>query len=258
MNTVLKSLIKTTTLSLALLSLASTAVASHHNGVKEKIKQAMTAETRPAGDKARDANRLPVETLGFFGLEGDMTVVEMIPGGGWYTRLLGPVLADKGMLYVAYGTDNVAGNLLSSKGFDKVKVIAPTSKSYRPEGAPRYVLENANLGVNNVDMVLTFRNYHNFGLEGRKAMNDAAFAALKKGGIYGVVDHTRRHMEANDSDNRRRIDPVLAIKEIEAAGFEFVDYSTLHYREGDKGDLEVGNQAVRGKTDRWTLKFKKK
>lgn len=258
MNTVLKRMIKNTTLSLAILSLAGTAMANHHGGVAEKVNQAMAAEARSAGDKARDANRLPAETLSFFGLKGDMSVVEMIPGGGWYTRLLGAVLADKGMLYVAYGTDNVAGNLLTSKGFDKVKVIAKDSKSYRPEGAPRYVLENADLSIKNIDMVLTFRNYHNFGPEGRKAMNDAAFTALKTGGIYGVVDHTRRHMEANDSENRRRIDPVLAIKEIEAAGFEFVDYSTLHYRESDKGDLEVGNQAVRGKTDRWTLKFRKK
>ena len=226
--------------------------------LEKAIHKAMAADSRPDGDKARDAKRLPLETLSFFGLKSDMTVVELIPGGGWYTRILAPVLAKKGQLYLAYGTGRVEENVLSTKGFEKVKILAKDAKVYRPEGAPRYVLENADLDVSNVDMVLTFRNYHNFGPEGRKAMNDAAYKALKKGGIYGVVDHTRRHMEANSDANRRRIDPVLAIKEIEAAGFEFVDFSDIHYREGDTTELEVGEDAVRGKTDRWTLKFKKK
>ncbi|NRA61667.1 MAG: methyltransferase, partial [Psychrobium sp.] len=81
--------------------------------------------------------------------------------------------------------------------------------------------------------------------------------ALKSGGIYGVVDHTRRHMQAADGENGRRFDPVLAIKEIQQAGFELVDYSTLHYRDADELVLEVGKDSVTGKTDRFTLLFKK-
>jgi predicted methyltransferase len=108
-----------------------------------------------------------------------------------------------------------------------------------------------------MDMVLTFRNYHNFDAEGRTAMNKASFDALKSGGVYAVVDHTRRHMEDDTPENRRRIDPVLAIKEIEAAGFEFVDYSDLHYRADDELRFEVGRKSVTGNTDRWTLKFVK-
>ncbi len=235
------------------------AVAGHHEDkTAASLKAAMTAADRPEGDKARDANRKPVETLSFLGFKNDMTVVELIPGGGWYTRLLAPALANKGKLYVAYGTGRIEENLLTNKGFEKVKVLAKEAKLYRPEGARNYVLENADLGIKNVDMVLTFRNYHNFGAEGRKAMNEAAHKALKKGGIYGVVDHTRRHMEPDSDENRRRIDPVLAIKEIEAAGFEFVDFSDLHYRPVDKTNLEVGNPEVSGQTDRWTLKFIKK
>jgi predicted methyltransferase len=111
--------------------------------------------------------------------------------------------------------------------------------------------------VTDVDMVLTFRNYHNFDAEGRAAMNKAAFDALKSGGVYAVVDHTRRHMEADSSENRRRIDPVLAIHEIEAAGFEFADYSDLHFRLDDELRYEVGRKSVTGNTDRWTLKFVK-
>lgn len=223
----------------------------------KSLKKAMAAAERPEKDVVRDANRLPVETLSFFEFNRKMTVVELLPGGGWYTRLLAPVLHDEGKLYVAYGTDYIEKDLLKEKGFDKVAVTAKGSKTYRPENAPHYLLENAELPMTNADMVLTFRNYHNFGPQGRKAMNDAAFKALKSGGIYGVVDHTRRHMEPDSSLNRRRIDPVLAIKEIEAAGFEFVDYSPLHYRPADDTTLEVGHVGVTGKTDRWTLKFRK-
>lgn len=238
---------------------ASQTFAGHHEDKTTMlINEALAAESRPQADKARDANRKPVETLTFFGLKSDMTVVELIPGGGWYTRVLAPTLREKGKLYIAYGTGRVEETILKEKGFDKVAVIAKEAKVYRPDGARNYVLENADLGVTGVDMVLTFRNYHNFDAAGRKAMNDAAYNALKKGGIYGVVDHTRRHMEADTPENRRRLDPVLAIKEIEAAGFEFVDFSDLHYSTADKLELEVGHEDVTGQTDRWTLKFRKK
>lgn len=239
-----------------LIAILFSAVASlSYADTAAKIKSAIADEARPEGDRGRDANRLPLETLSFFGLEDNMKVVELIPGGGWYTRILAPVLKDKGKLYVAYGTGRVEENVLSQAGFDKVKVVAKEAKVYRPEGARLYVLENADIEVDKMDMVLTFRNYHNFDEAGRRAMNEAAFKALKKGGIYGVVDHTRRHMEADTAENRRRIDPVLAIKEIQEAGFKFVDFTDLHYRAGDDTTLEVGHADVTGKTDRWTLKF---
>jgi predicted methyltransferase len=104
-------------------------------------------------------------------------------------------------------------------------------------------------------MVLTFRNNQNFCAEGRAAINKDVFESLKSGGIYAVVDHTRRHMEDDSMENRRRVDPVLAIHEIEAAGFEFVDYSDLHLRLDDELRYEVGRKSVTGNTDRWTLKF---
>jgi predicted methyltransferase len=88
-------------------------------------------------------------------------------------------------------------------------------------------------------------------------MNKAAFEALKPGGIYAVVDHTARHMEPMNNSNRRRMDPVKAIHEIQEAGFVFVDYSDLHYKEDDELEYEVGARSVSGNTDRWTLKFMK-
>ena len=88
-------------------------------------------------------------------------------------------------------------------------------------------------------------------------MNDAVFESLKSGGLYGVVDHTRRHMQKDHDEVWRRMDPVQIIKEIESSGFEFVDYAPLHYRADDELLYEVGRKSVTGNTDRFTLLFKK-
>jgi predicted methyltransferase len=233
-------------------------VADEFDIVKEKVESALASNSRPDKDVVRDKNRKPIETLKFFGLRDNMKVVELIPGAGWYTRVLAPVMRDKGDFYIAYGTGRVEKNILGSKPFDKVEVLAKDSKVYRPEGARNYKIENPNMDISDVDMVLTFRNYHNFDDAGRMAMNDAVYKILKPGGIYAVVDHSRRHMQDEETAaNRRRFDPVKAIKEIQSAGFELVDYSSLHYRPDDELRYEVGRKTVTGNTDRWTLKFKK-
>jgi len=238
--------------------LSSALVSAADVKLEEKLEKAMAAETRPAAELSRDRNRQPLETLQFLGLKDSMKVVELIPGGGWYTRLLAPVLAEKGELIVALGTSRVKNNIQGSKGFENnIKIVAEDSKMYRPKDARLYTLEMDSLGVTNADMVLTFRNYHNFDEVGRAAMNKGALDALKSGGIYGVVDHTRRHMESDSRENRRRFDPVKAIKEIQAAGFEFVDFSDMHARADDELRYEVGRKTVTGNTDRWTLKFRK-
>jgi len=243
---------------LLFLAVSSSAVlADGFGAVEAKLKSAMQAPVRTAEEVERDANRKPVETLEFFGLRDDMKVIELLPGGGWYTKLLAPVLAEKGELYVALGTGTVSASLLGQDGFDKVGVLAADAKIYRPEGSRTYALEMSGLGVTDADIVFTFRNYHNFGDEGRAALNRAVYEALKPGGIYAVVDHDRRHMEPDNPENRRRIDPVLAIKEIQAAGFDLVDFSDLHYRPDDELRYEVGRKTVTGNTDRFTLKFRK-
>jgi len=243
---------------LLVLAVAATAGADDFSATAEKIRAAMAADIRGEADTVRDANRLPVETLEFFGLRDDMKIVELIPGGGWYTKILAPVMAEKGEFYVALGTGGIKASLSGKPGFEKMNIVAEDAKISRPEGADRYVLEISSLGVTDADMVLTFRNYHNFDYAGRMAMNKAVYDALKPGGIYAVVDHTRRHMETDNYENQRRVDPVMAIKEIQSAGFELVDYSDLHYRPDDELRFEVGRHTVTGNTDRFTLKFVKK
>ena len=223
----------------------------------DNIKVAMKAEVRSDKDKERDRNRRPVETLKFLGIQEDMKVLELIPGGGWYTALLAPALKDKGKLYLGMANDRIKEGLLKQKGFSKVETVSNDSKWERNKEEKRYNLLNIEFDVKNIDAVLTFRNYHNLSLATRTTLNVEALKALKPGGIYGIVDHTRRHMQSENDENGRRIDPVLVIKEVEAAGFEFVDYSTLHYKADDELRYEVGRKSVTGNSDRFTLLFKK-
>ena len=219
----------------------------------EDVAEAMAGEIRTEAERARDANRKPAETLAFFRLQSDMRVLELLPGGGWYTKILAPVLYDEGELFISIGTDRLQENLLVKPGFDGVQVIEAEGE-FKRVGR---LFEGLTFNAEGMDMVLTFRNLHNFTPDGRAAINASAFTALKSGGYYGVVDHTRRHMQKENDENWRRMDPVLAIKEIEAAGFEFVDYSDLHYRYDDELRYEVGRRTVTGNTDRFTLLFRK-
>jgi predicted methyltransferase len=230
--------------------------ADNFDTTAEKIKSALNAEIRTESETDRDKNRKALQTLEFFGLREDMKIIELIPGSGWYTKILAPVVSDNGEYYAAIGTGRI-NSMTEQPGFEKIKIVAEDAKLYRKDGERFYSLEADSLGVKDLDMVLTFRNYHNFGEQGRRNMNKLAFEALKPGGVYAVVDHTARHMEAQTPANRRRIDPVLAIKEIQEAGFEFVDYTDLHYRADDELRYEVGVKSVSGNTDRWTIKFRK-
>jgi predicted methyltransferase len=221
------------------------------------IETALASDIRTAEERARDEKeRKPVQTLEFFGLRPDMAVLELVPGAGWYTKVLAPVLADRGKLYIAIGTTRVAAKLKEWK-LDKVEVV-DVKADLKPSAQPG-VFEAASIEmpVRNADLVLTFRNQHNFTPATRAMINRAAFEALKPGGIYGVVDHTRRHMEPASPENWRRMDPVLAIKEITAAGFEFVDFSDLHYRPDDELRYDTQRPSIAGYSDRFTLKFRK-
>ena len=221
------------------------------------VKSAMQSELRTEDDTDRDANRKPVETLDFFGITPDMKVLELIPGGGWYTKVLGPALREQGELHVSLFT-NRAEELIKEPSMDKVKVVGTSEIEIEDGNLPRLrTINEFTFNESGFDAVLTFRNMHNFDDVGRMNINKASFQALNSGGIYGVVDHTRRHNEVHNDENRRRADPVTIIKEVQAAGFEFVDYSDLHYRASDELIKEVGEDGVSGNSDRFTFLFRK-
>jgi len=224
--------------------------------IGKQIQQAVDSDIRTAAEKERDANRKPRKTLEFLGLQADMHVVELVPGGGWYTKIAAPVVAEKGKYYVTMGTRRMGSMLKKHDELSKVEIL-PSPKFKPLEIMGLFDLDEFSLGIEDVDLILTFRNLHNFVPAARAHINNAAFDALKPGGLYAVVDHTRRHNEPDTAENWRRMDPVLAIAEIQAAGFMLVDSSNLHYKPDDELRYEVGRKTVRGNTDRFALLFKK-
>jgi predicted methyltransferase len=224
----------------------------------EKIEAAMKGEIRTAEEKARDAERKPRQTLEFMGLKDDMKVVELLPAGGWFTKILGPVLAEKGELWVAIGTTRLDPVLKSTPGLQDVKV-APVKATMTPAPGRMgfFDLGDVDLGVTDADLVVTFRNYHNLTPTARANLNAAVFKSLKSGGLYSILDHTRRHNEPDNTENGRRVDPVLVIKEVQAAGFVFDDFSPVHFTPDDELRYEVGRKSVTGNTDRFILRFRK-
>ena len=186
-----------------------------------------------------------------------------MPGGGWYTKILAPVLEENGELYVSVWTDRLQNGLLSQEAFDHVKVIGGINPNRNGADCGTLAqcrlntIRDVDFGVKDLDLVVTFRNMHNFDANGRKAVNEATFNALKSGGYYGVIDHTRRHMQPMTAEVWRRADPIQITKELLDIGFELVDYSDLHYRSDDELRYEVGRRSVTGNTDRFTFLFRK-
>ncbi|PTB86198.1 methyltransferase [Pseudidiomarina aestuarii] len=237
------------------------------------------SDLRSDSNKARDAFRHPVETLEFFGLEPDMTVVEIWPGGGWYTEILAPYLKDQGMLYAAHFPADSSSDYFNRSRTAFAERIASDdafSAITMTEFNATAATEVAPAG--SADMVLTFRNLHNWymaaGEEGLQTAFSTFYTALKPGGVLGVVDHRlpedRPDEEMSSSGYMKE---SVAIAMAEAAGFELVGSSPINANEMDTADhprgvwtlppsLRLGDEdrekyLAIGESDRFTLKFMK-
>lgn len=249
------------TLAITTLAFVSTAVLAQPGGppspLAQAIQQAMQSEIRTPEERARDRERQPVQVLEFFRLRPDMRVIELLPFAGWFTKIIAPIVKEDGKLYITHPSPTFYSDAFtpvkSLPGLEDVEEI-PWGAEFTG-GTPFFA--SGTWDVEPVDLVVTFRNYHNFTPAARMAVNDSAFDALKPGGLYGIVDHTRRHMEPDNPENGRRVDPVLLIKEVQAAGFELLDYSTALRRPDDELRYEVGRASVTGNSDRFALLFVK-
>lgn len=222
---------------------------------QQRVMEAMQGAIRTPEERARDVNRLPPEILQFFRMREDMRVLEVLPAGGWFTKILAPLVKEKGKLYVTHPEGFYADAYRKIAGLPGLEQVKEISWGATGGGTGGPFGPSGKWDVEPVDIAVTFRNYHNFSPADRATVNRSTFDALKPGGYYGIVDHTRRHNEPENSTNRRRVDPVLVIKEVQAAGFELVDFSNLYYRPNDALQLEVANPAVNDRTDRIALLF---
>jgi predicted methyltransferase len=225
--------------------------------VQDKIAAAMKMDYRTEAELARDADRKAPEALAFIGLKDNMKVVEFFPAGqAWYTKILAPVLADKGELWVidSERTFGSWGKLLDNPAFKSTKKITTEANYNREER--RYEIGEIKIPFSDADLFMNIREYHNMNAADKTRMNKIAFNALKSGGQYVVIDHTRRHMQAEDDGPLfRREDPVEVILEVQAAGFVLEKASDIFASPVD--DLKQEVSAVNNQTDRFFFVFKK-
>jgi predicted methyltransferase len=171
--------------------------------LKESLEAAMASDIRTEAEVARDRNRKPVETLTFFGLKEDMRVLELLPGGGWYTKLLAPVLEEEGQLYVSIGTGTVE-KMLEDGVISGVEVIEPAGEFKRSETTRRFYIDGLDIDVKNLDMVLTFRNLHNMTEQGvrRGGPHPASHAGRLQ---RGLAPHGSGAGDQRDRSSRIRV-----------------------------------------------------
>ena len=237
--------------------LCSSSFAADYEPTKDKLEAALAMDHRSAKNRERDENRNPVAAMEFCRLRDDMTVIEFGPGAGWYTEILGPVLRERGRLLIAY-KDSWMQSLDTLLAQDFMSAVSknPIDISWNSE-QQKFNIGNIVYDVDNADLALSIREYHNLSEEGAMRVNKETYRALKPGGYYCIIDHTRRHMEPIYYENRRRADPVAVILQVQAAGFELIDYSDIFFRPDDELRYEVDRKSLERNSDRFALLFRK-
>jgi len=227
---------------------------------------------RSAADRARDRYRHPKQTLEFFGVRPDQTVVEITPGAGWYAQILAPLLRDNGQYVAAVAApapgqeDNASlQHLFASHPeiYGKARVVTfdPKAPVFGPPGS--------------ADTVLTFRNVHNWVMAGTApAMFKAFFNVLRPGGVLGVVDHRAAADATLDAVKASGYLPTAAVVKLATdAGFELEESSEINANPADTrdypkgvwtlpptlslGDTDRAKYLGIGESDRMTLRFVK-
>jgi predicted methyltransferase len=228
-------------------------------GIPKYISDAVSDHARPEKDTARDANRKPAETVMFAGVNPGQVVAELVPGGGYYTRILAKVVGPKGHVYSITGQEILA---TIPKAADAAEAIAADPAYGNVSAITEPV---ATLKVpERVDVVWTTQNYHDlhiekfFGKVDMVALNKSVFKALKPGGIYFVLDHAAEAGSGvRDVEKMHRIDEAVVKKEVLAAGFVLEAESKILRDPSDTHTVSIFDASIRGKTDQFMLRFRK-
>ncbi len=249
------------------------------SSVLARVEQAMLGEHRSVANQARNRYRHPVGTLEFFGLQSDMTVLEIWPGGGWYTEILAPTLRDDGQLIVAVWDESVPdqpgyryrlNKALSEKFAANPELYDGVTQ--QPFSPP----QSGSLGEpNSLDMIVTFRNAHGWVQDGVDEQVFAEFArVLKPGGTLGIVQHRALDSSvAAETAPRGYVSEATIIAMADRAGLTLGGRSEINANPSDTKDYEQGvwtlppnlrlGEADRdrylaiGESDRMTLRFVK-
>ena len=234
-------------LAAALLATSGVALANHHEGPAAAIAAAVADDRRPAADVERDALRKPAEIVHFAGVEPGMTIAEIAPGGGYYTRVLAASVGPEGKVYAlmpAFFANRPGGldaiNALAAEHGNIEVVVADFAALDLPEP---------------VDLVWTTENYHDLANGNIAEVNGSAFDALKPGGIYFVEDHSAPGTGLTVTSTLHRIDPAAVTEQVTAAGFVLEETSDLLHNPADTH--EANPREVHPTSDKFALRFRK-
>jgi predicted methyltransferase len=201
---------------------------------------------RPKEERALDATRKPDEVLRFYGVKAGDKVADIWAARGYYTAILSQVVGPQGVVYSANPSARYpeAAERWKKPGFSNIKTIDGTLDQVAlPQDA-------------SLDFVVIHLNYHDLAPEARIAMNKRILGALKRGGIYGVVDHSAKDGTGNKAAKTlHRIDKLLVIKEVTGAGFTLGKEGNMLRRPEDTRDFNVFKE--RNRDDRFVLAFQK-
>ncbi len=213
---------------------------------------------RPAEDRARDAARKPAEVLAFAGVKPGDTVVDLIPGGGYFTRVFSKAVGPTGHVYA------LVPSYLAKAYPQSVTAIQAVAADPAYRNVTVWVEGVGKLaGQGPVDLVWTSQNYHD--LHGpslppdtASAIDRAVLMALRPGGVYVIEDHVAEAGSGvRDAGTLHRIDPNFVRDEVEKAGFTFEAESPVLHNPLDTHSARVFDPAIRGHTDQFVFKFRK-
>ena len=206
---------------------------------------AVTNSERPDAERAMDAARKPSEVLAFYGVKTGDKVADIWSARGYYTAILSQVVGPQGVVYSANPNSRPEFSERWKKPmYANVRVIdGPFDKIALPQDG-------------SLDFVIIHLNYHDLTPEVRIPMNKRILAALKRGGIYAVVDHSAKDGTGNEAAKTlHRIDKQLVIKEVTGSGFTLAKEGTMLRKPEDTRDFNVNKE--RDKDDRFVLAFQK-
>ena len=218
---------------------------------------AVADKGRPEADTKRDADRKPAEMLEFAGVKPGMTVVDLIPGGGYFTRIFSKAVGPKGTVYAAYPPPRPPSDPSKPPPPPAVETIAADAAYSNVK--PVKVAPGSFAVPTKADIVWTSQNYHdlhNIKTLDLAAFDKAVFDALKPGGVFIVLDHAAAP-GADVTNTLHRIDPAVVKKEVEAAGFKFDGESKALANPADDHSKPVFDPSLRGHTDQFIYKFRK-
>ncbi len=256
---------------------AKALVAKDYRSSDAAMKAILAGSHRVPANTERDKYRHPAETLSFFGVRQDMTVIEVGAGAGWYTEILAPYLAKNGQLMVAGpNPEGPEDSFMPVVGYRFQRFMEKAPELY---GKIKVVYveppESLDLGTEVADVAIAVREMH--GWQGNGYLKEyvaAIYKSLKPGGVFGIVQHRAKPGEAPEvSSERGRLDEAWVIETVESVGFKLVDKAEINANPKDTKDYERGvwvlppgyalgdqdrdkYQAI-GESDRMTLKFAK-